>query len=447
MRILDKSEYYILTISIVLLMIVLLGYSKSTNLLYLSLPLAFFVFWKSKTPVDILIPLAITVTWGAELWAVANSRLYTILKLSLLVLFFFKASRTYNKIFQKGFLLILSLFICYNIINETLNFANGPDWMFYVNLSICYMVIFIVARNSTLEDYEKLSFALGVGVFFSAIISLLSPFIPSLAVVVLEMIQTDNSFDGAVIEARFSSLAYDPNQFGMYVDCAMAANIFVVIQRKFKKSIPHIVLLLSLFAVGVMTLSKAYFLVTSILMGYTYIQIIKSNNISSNSKAFINVAIVIILCGFTYYMGDYFDAVISRFSEGSKEGDLTTGRSDILVMYSNYLLDNPDILLFGRSLLGKLANHSTPHNFAMFCLFFFGIIGTTFFIFLIKYILNHCTSYRSHFYDYIQDRKLHYMPLLIYLLFSFTIDPFALYDAKMMILAVAFTAWMPLKQK
>lgn len=442
----NKRECQILGVAILFLLLILGSYAFNPILIYLALPCVLYVAYKSTSPIDVLIPLAIIVTWGAEVWNTTVPVLYTIIRLLVVLLFLIKAIFSYSKFKYVNFFLPLLLFVIYNLLNESLNYSEVLSYMFYVNIIICYTVIYFVSRYSTIEDFEGFSFAIGVGVLFSAIIALVSPFIPSLLSIVVEMIQTDNSFGGDVIENRFSSLAYDPNLFGMYVDCALSLNLIVLIRRQFKHSFLRLLLCCCLVVVGVMTLSKSYFLVTTLLFLYSFVQIFKSKQIKVQRKLIITIICLIIGVVLAYYFADYFAALFSRF-DSKKASDLTTGRSDLAIYYLNYLFDNPGVLLFGNTLLGNFKNYSYPHNFAIYLLFFFGIVGTIIFI---RHIINIITlnkKYRFVKYTYFRNRNLHYIPLGTYLLYSFTIDPFALYDVKMILLAASFTAWLPLVRR
>ena len=439
-----QKEFRILLLATILMGLVFVSYIYNTKYLLGAIPIILYYIWKFSTPIDALIPYAIIATWGAEIWNTANSSLYTVLRMLVLLIFFLGVLKNYKKNDLGKFLIPLMIFILYNIINEFLLFSESKI-VFYINLIICYVVIYIVSRHSTWDDFESISFAIGIGVLFSAVISLLSVYIPMLFDIVKSMIQTDNTFGGDVIDVRFSSLTYDPNLFGMYVDCALALNLIVIIVRQFQKSILRLILCCLLFAVGLMTLSKAYFLVTFILLFYSYICIAKSTVISNKRKIYINIFLTIIVVAFSYYMADYFDALFSRF-DSKKSSDLTTGRSDIMSYYINYLFDNIDTLLFGNTLLGLFKNYSTPHNFAIYLLFYFGIIGSILYFAFIVRIVTLNRKFRITQFKYFKDIKLHYLPLGIYLLFSFTIDPFALYDVKMIFLAASFTALQPLKK-
>lgn len=443
----DKiDERRIIIIASLLLLIVLAGYLFTPTILFIALPIVSYYSIKASNPIESLIPFAIIVTWGAQIWNTAFESYYTILKLLAIVVFFYKVISLKSKCNLWGLLLPLLLFVFYNIFSEALYYPGGTRYLFYVNIIICYVVIYLVSRYVTLDHFESFSFAIGIGVLFSAVVSLISPIIPSLFEVVQGMIQTDNAFGGEEIDKRFSSLTYDPNLFGMYVDCALSLNVIVLIQRQFKKSFVRISLCVALMAVGLMTLSKAYFLVSSILFILCISHILKSREIRASRKTVIFIVIIVAAAILSYYMIDYVDALLSRF-DSKNASELTTGRTDIMSYYVNYLLNNPKTLLFGNSLLGGIKDYSTPHNFALYLLYFFGVIGTLLYVIVVVRLMKLNKRYRVYSFKYFSDKKLHYLPLGIYLLYSFTIDPFALYDVKMIILSASFAACQPLISK
>ena len=402
-----------------------------------ALMLLFSIF--SNRPTDSIIPFAVITTWGAPIWDNAFPRLYTIVKLSLIAIFIIRLIFYKEKQLTKNacvFIIALILFLLYSLLSEWMRESIKPDFLELVNLGICYVVIYYWSATAEAEDYEKFAVAVGMGVILSAIITALSPLSPTLFGVVQEMLTTDNAFQFEDIDGRFSALTYDPNQLGMYALVSMSL-IFVLIHRHhYKKTIPEIVLIASLFVIGLLSLSKTYFLISAIFAILAWRCFNRTKGLGSRTKFKAVLLVVLLVILASSFLSVYVDAVVSRFT-GSDASDVTTGRSSLWLYYSDYLFNHFDVLLFGNSLTGKVPNMSTPHNFILFMLFYFGVIGVTLFGILIiqmkRGIITSSKTYRT------KDIS-RYIPLIIFVLFTMTIDIFEFYDDKMIFLCGCFSA-------
>ena len=68
----DKiDERRIIIIASLLLLIVLAGYLFTPTILFIALPIVSYYSIKASNPIESLIPFAIIVTWGAQIWNTA----------------------------------------------------------------------------------------------------------------------------------------------------------------------------------------------------------------------------------------------------------------------------------------------------------------------------------------------------------------------------------------
>jgi O-antigen ligase len=73
---------------------------------------------------------------------------------------------------------------------------------------------------------------------------------------------------------------------------------------------------------------------------------------------------------------ELFNVVLVRFDEASDIATLTTGRSDLWASYTEYLIQNPFVLLFGSGFGAPLINGHGAHNTYLDLLYYLGIVGT-----------------------------------------------------------------------
>ena len=83
---------------------------------------------------------------------------------------------------------------------------------------------------------------------------------------------------------------------------------------------------------------------------------------------------------------------------------------------------------------------SSPHNFIVYMLLHFGIFGIGIYISMILSLMKYCWIRSVEKKGFINGTRVIYcLPLLSYFVFSLSIDPFMLYDVKMIMLIICFT--------
>ena len=136
-------------------------------------------------------------------------------------------------------------------------------------------------------------------------LSTVSVYIPKLYNVVDSMMKTYNVFGESKL-SRMSGMTYDPNLFGLYVIIGVVANLCVVHTKKYKNCLFNVIIALVLTVMGIMTLSKTFIIVIS-LVGCGFIGVwINSRQISFSKKITIIGILVIVLFILASYTGVYF---------------------------------------------------------------------------------------------------------------------------------------------
>lgn len=432
-----NTEFKILLLASILFVTVIGAYAINSQFIYIAFAICIICMLFSYDACNVLIPFSIVVTWGAEIWGIGPSIMYTLLKLSMVGIFLFKMlSKKNNKYHNSSsFFVCLILFILYVLIGDITN-SEGQNLMKVLNLFLCYLVIYFYCNLADTKNLELLSFSFGLGTALSACVYWIGFLIPSLNAVVIEMLQTANTF-GDLEMGRLSAMTYDPNLYGFFVVVSMALNLCTMYRKKYKHVFWNFILTLFLFVLGMMTLSKAFFLVGGMVLGFFVLLLFRSENVSKMVKGYVAFVIVIAFFAFVYYLGFYFDLFAERFNTDDAS-DLTTGRSDIWIFYLSYMYDHLDVLLTGASIGGRIEDYSTPHNFIVYLFYFFGIIGTTLYLLMITSLIK-----GVRYVNPLASRKsslIMKLPLLTYIVYVLSIDPFMLYDIKIMTLSCCISS-------
>mgnify|MGYP000859861922 FL=1 len=418
--------------------LIIAGYAINSRFVLLAWLLLIFKIVFSRSAEDTLIPYIMVVTWGAEIWGVAGSRSYTILKLLSIILFLVRAARSkklkYHQIvIKKNFFVFFFLFISYVFLG-IINY-NMRDLDIGLNLALCYLVIYYAGTIANCSFLKKSSLGLAYGVVLSAAMFYIAPYIPRLQYVVNQMIQTTNIY-GFNALTRLSAMAYDPNQYGLYVIIAMTALLRCLFLEGFKDCL-MIALCLILAILGVLTLSKSYLIIFAFLFIVFSYRLLVATNIRSTYKILIILLLIIAGVVAIGALSVYINAFTERFNVSSAN-DLTTGRSTIWLRYIEIIFGDLKILLMGSSVSYSLPNYSSPHNFILYMIFHFGIVGSMIYIGMIFGIFDAIKVVQNENKHVSSAFKL--MPFVIYMLYSMTIDPFLLYDAKIALLVPVFIA-------
>ena len=191
---------------------------------------------------------------------------------------------------------------------------------------------------------------------------------------------------GAGIEriVRFSGLYQDPN----YYTVNLIMSLCLIVVLFYKGKVPTLFCGLSAVALiyfGTLTYSKSFLLMLMLpLTMFMYAcHRIGRIDVQVTSIVLIVAGIAIVLTN----NPDYLSSMLRRVESGSS---LTTGRSDLWVVYLGYIYNSPDVFFFGKGIgAGLLLDHA-PHNVYIDILYHLGIVGG---FLLISAIVNSGSRY------------------------------------------------------
>lgn len=428
-----KIELRAVILGVSILILVLIGYAVTNAALYLAALLVIIKTIKAKSCVEALIPFSIIITWGAEIWNMVGFRLYTIIRVIVIVSIITKYINRRNlRKTSIDSLLAIICFIIYFALRGMISGAVNINTI--VNLGICYTIICFTTSSVEKGQLSVLSCALATGVLISVAIVYISPSIPRLNSTVSKMILTHNRY-GVNAMLRMSGLTYDPNLFGLYALVSASIVMRSLIIHNYKNLLEYI-LLIMLAISGVLTMSKAYIVISIVLFGIFLFAWMSTRMVSIRKKALACIAFICLAVYVLYALNPYINAIQERFDARSIS-DMSSGRTDIWKSYIEMIFSSIKELLLGHGFSVGTGQVSSPHNIILYLLYYFGLLGTVIYLIMISCIYKTACGYSKSLNRRRTDISA-IVPLACYFTFSLTIDPFMLYDVKMVILSVCF---------
>lgn len=311
-----------------------------------------------------------------------------------------------DKFYKYSFsLLLLSVYAIF------INYANSSDLgIVEVILDLFVpILLFIVVSQFKYQINETLVFYMyGIGVIIAGICGTMLLPIPNLESYIMPL----GWKVGGIRLIRLQGLTVNPNYFSLDVNLAIAAILSLSntanlsrIGKQIKISV-----IFGLCAIGVMTLSKS-FLVVSFL---TFLYFAWANR-TKNLYSFVLFFIVIVFVYTNISNIQYADALLSRMSDDSDTTDaLTSSRSYIWLSYINSLFSNPDFIIWGSGANsnGVIVDGAPrgPHNTYLEAIYHFGIIGSLWLFWIISSLMKSP-----------KQTRIHYLPLFVVLVRMFAI--------------------------
>lgn len=180
-----------------------------------------------------------------------------------------------------------------------------------------------------------------------------------------------------VFVTRFTGLYGDPNYYSVGLIISLCL-IVILYHRNEIKVFPALLLSGTIIYFLIITYSKsAIAMLVVILLFFIYALAKKKKYVPIIVLSFSAIAIIVLA-----FSGQIpaLEVVVKRFMssdtlDGMDVNTLTTGRTDIWLMYARYLISNSRILLFGQGVGADYYNRA-PHSTFIDFLYFLGVAGT-----------------------------------------------------------------------
>ncbi|MBR2869451.1 MAG: hypothetical protein IKB88_10390 [Clostridia bacterium] len=188
--------------------------------------------------------------------------------------------------------------------------------------------------------------------------------------------EISSSVDGGVV-ARFTGLYVDPNYYAVGIIISLCL-VVILFYKKELNGVFFVAMSISFIYFLILTYSKSaviMLILPFVLLIYMFYKEKKYFAIIAS----IFLVIVVVMLVFTGWV-DAFDIVIERFTksetaDGVDINTLTTGRFDLWLMYSEYLIKNIDIGFFGGGIAFSLLEGVAAHNTYIDLFYYLGVFG------------------------------------------------------------------------
>lgn len=266
-----------------------------------------------------------------------------------------------------------SIFAVYSLINNA-----GFNVQFFITFSAISLFFALINLFTRYTDILNLKFnvnVLSIGVLVSSayfITYLISPVIGEINL--LEY--------GDYI--RFPAFYTNPVILAMVCEICLSFLTYYLLQDKWEWT--DIISYLIFAVIGVVTLSKAFLILFSIMFVILIIYVLKRYK---QKAVWWVVGAFVLGCMFVLIKRDFLYAYVSRFFSGwnSNMSDYeqiidiaTTGRYKLWTTVLSYIFTHPKVLIFGRGLGAPLVASLSAHNFYISLLYQMGIVGGIIFI-------------------------------------------------------------------
>lgn len=271
---------------------------------------------------------------------------------------------------KRVFLISLLFFAIYSFI------FSGIGKFITIATMVCGFAMLHDACRSDEYDYIEVLYSFCFGIILASTLGLFKDNLPIIASFVRDMSQ--KVAPDEYVE-RFMGLNVNPNYYTMDITVALSCLTVFMSMSKPKKL--HALLFVVLSVFGLMSISKSFLLIWVVLLITLLLY-----GIRNGGASFVKLlGLFAVAAVFIYFFAqESIETYIFRLTQDSN-GDLsslTTGRSDLWLLYIKETIKNERILLFGAG-LGEMMQRA-PHNTYIEAIYNSGIIGVAFYIFVFR---------------------------------------------------------------
>lgn len=253
----------------------------------------------------------------------------------------------------------------------------------FIFLAIFIAITMIIQKREIFKGHFNIKiicFSILLASLFS-LTNLFSPYLKDYMV----LLPLENNF------TRFMALFIHPNVLAMFCEVLLSLLAFFIISKKANRD--DIILFIGISLIGLLTFSKTYIIILCIqlmiLLVWCFIQ-----NAKKTSMILIPLlSLALLICIFApNVISNFTDRFIGNLNQCHSLKDIlnmiTTGRYDLWRQYSQYILNNPLVLFFGRGLGAPQINLLSPHNGYIAIIYQMGLVGTILFIQTLYFIFR-----------------------------------------------------------
>lgn len=296
--------------------------------------------------------------------------------IKLCIIFFAKQKLKINKI-----IFILIGVVCFYFLLPFGSY-NSNLWIKLALISFLLFGIVLIAKKPEVFRIKLNIRLLIISLFISCLFSLtffISPYMKTITWIEKPLF-------------RYRALFDNPNVLAMLCEVVLAIMSYFIISKK--SNICDMVLFAVCAFIGLMTLSKTFFIILAIILIVIFCCKLKTSTKNTLITGGVVLGLIILLAiikpEFFKFMWDRFFGYIERCdSFKSFMNMLTTDRYTVWGEYISYMTHNSVFnLLFGYGLGAKILNIFSPHNMFISMFYQLGIIGTMLLVVVLTIIIK-----------------------------------------------------------
>ena len=303
---------------------------------------------------------------------------------------------------------------------ECLKFFQFPDQTAksFINSAGVIILVAIICvfqiKKNTFNPVQILAFFLVSGFVLSLDILILTiKYKGTLSALISSSFRIGlTDFDDA---SAVSTMSINANGIGLLAIMSIVCVFFLLRNNLCNKTLGYPVLVY-FFIIGMLTVSKTFFLFICILFAVMVMNLLKQKSYNP-----VKVILLIVFGSTIIYLftkTSLYNNIILRFVNSASKGDLTTGRTDVSLEYlSAFFSSNGLEQLFGfglQNLNRRIGISHSPHNATIEILACFGISGLIIYMCFFITLLRGVIQYNYRF----NCKKVHiidFIPFIIYL--------------------------------
>ena len=348
------------------------------------------------------------------------------------LIFFLIPFSTIFKVGMNGFALFNIITI---IVLVRLLMAN--DWTFiFPDSSVFGMIVYILAgiRNAGIPDcirfvsqtligslvlandefrqsltVKRKNTMMSLGIIASSLVAVMRKYFPSLSAL-YEQGSARIKLGSLNYYYRFMGVESNPNMYTVLISIAISVYLVYLVRERIDKL--DMVLIGLLLVFGAMTVSMSFVLSLIMIVAIAAPILAKRNPRLMLCTAFVGIVGAVIILG-VFGDSEAVQTILFRFQASSSDSadmsSITTGRSDIWMMYLDYFLSHPLVVIFGKGLGAKLPFRAA-HNYYIETVYYLGIIGS------MLYIMCHARIYAPSLYTHKKCDFYEHIPLIMLLI-------------------------------
>ena len=300
---------------------------------------------------------------------------------TLAVKYVFEAIKKEKPVFKFQLILTSIIVVIFSIVHYKVSTEGFYNWAMFVCLIFFTYFAVIYHKEISVDKSFK---ALILAIFVSAALGVLGYF--------TGWVKNVYYYDDIVHRLRLFTL--NVNHLAMFCMFAISYLLTKIMQNDFangdfkflkdKKFWLRVVCLFALVVIGLFTMSKAFLLVSALAVLYMLITIIVKYRLKSLWFILVFACLLVVVC---LVFKDYISSILSRFVAYDSYNELlskmTTGRSELWVMYLKDFSSSVWKILFGVGLLTTDLIAKGPHNVFIYFLYRVGVLGVLMLILLI----------------------------------------------------------------